>query len=181
MSTAREVYKLVPGMHLPFHEREFLRKLATKIESEYEDPIFVNIGIAAKFGCCSMHSLRAGSDKALLIGIDIEDQGPMPATLGENTRFIIADSSKVNLCVPGIHILFVDGDHTKEGVAADIANFEWLIVKGGYIAFHDYGHFGKKGFEHVYGVKEAVDEWIKGHRRFWHAGYAGSIKYLRKQ
>lgn len=43
---------------------------------------------------------------------------------------------------------FIDGFHTTEAVARDIALVRPLIRPGGFIAFHDYGRFG---------VREAVD------------------------
>lgn len=39
---------------------------------------------------------------------------------------------------PGtIDLMFIDGDHTYEGVKADFYNFSPLVKKGGYVAFHD--------------------------------------------
>lgn len=36
-----------------------------------------------------------------------------------------------------IDFMFIDGDHTYEGVKADFYNFSPLVKPGGYVAFHD--------------------------------------------
>ncbi|RXT13989.1 class I SAM-dependent methyltransferase [Ammoniphilus sp. CFH 90114] len=52
-------------------------------------------------------------------------------------------------CPPTIAGLFVDGDHTYQGVMHDIEHYASRVVPGGLIAFHDYDRIE---------VKEAVDE-----------------------
>lgn len=41
--------------------------------------------------------------------------------------------------VDAVDILFLDGDHTKEGVQADIDNYAPMVRKGGIVSFHDCG------------------------------------------
>lgn len=54
---------------------------------------------------------------------------------------------------PGlISILFIDGDHSYEGVSEDIKNYLHWVKQGGYVGFHDYNNVA---FE---GVKRAVSE-----------------------
>jgi hypothetical protein len=36
-----------------------------------------------------------------------------------------------------IDFLFIDGDHSYEGVLQDFAMYSWLVRRGGLIAFHD--------------------------------------------
>jgi predicted O-methyltransferase YrrM len=55
-------------------------------------------------------------------------------------------------------VAFIDGEHTYEAVRDDIACVEPLVVKGGVIAFHDYGE------DRFAGVKQAIDEWRKDRR-----------------
>ena len=50
-----------------------------------------------------------------------------------------------------IDLAFIDGDHTKKGVALDIRNYHPKLRKGGYFLFDDYG--SKQWPD----VKEAVD------------------------
>jgi len=51
-----------------------------------------------------------------------------------------------------IHFLFIDGDHSYEGVRGDI--FSWFphLVPGALVAFHDIGW--------ATGVQQAVREWV---------------------
>ncbi len=49
-----------------------------------------------------------------------------------------------------INFLFIDGDHSKEGVALDIENYVPLLSSEGVVVFHDYRVFP--------GVKEAIRE-----------------------
>jgi hypothetical protein len=37
----------------------------------------------------------------------------------------------------GIDVLFIDGDHTYEGVRSDYLNYRDLVSDGGIVAFHD--------------------------------------------
>lgn len=65
----------------------------------------------------------------------------------------VADSSvALEILHHGIDILFIDGDHSYDGVAHDCRNLIPLLKVGGYVGFHDYNNpaFG--------GVKQAADE-----------------------
>jgi hypothetical protein len=53
-----------------------------------------------------------------------------------------------------IGLLYLDGDHSFEAVCADYAAWSPFIVKGGWIALHDYGN-------PRLGVRRAVDEVIR--------------------
>jgi hypothetical protein len=56
-----------------------------------------------------------------------------------------------------LDIIFIDGDHSEEGVYQDLTIFYKKIKKGGMIVGHDYGgNFGKS--EAVVQVKPAVDK-----------------------
>lgn len=52
-----------------------------------------------------------------------------------------------------VGMLFIDGEHTFDGVARD-AEFIHLVPRGGIVAFHDYDH------EHYPGVAGVIDELI---------------------
>lgn len=175
-------YRQVDGMHMHTLEREALKQLARQAEERVGTPTIVNIGIAALYGHCSMRCLRAGSPNAVLIGIDIEDQGRVPAELNkERTVFIIGDSSTFLDIMPfTIDLAFVDGDHTESGVEKDALALFRLMRVGSYIAFHDYGHYGKKGFEHVWGVRRAVDRLFNGNRDWKHIRDVVSIRIFER-
>jgi len=175
-------YRNVPGMHMHPAERELLAVLAAEIEQKFKDPIIVNIGIAANYGHCSMRCLREGSVNSWLLGIDIEEQGKIPACLNlSKTEFIIGDSSKFLSEWPiKIQMAFVDGDHSESGVEKDINALLPLMEKGSILAFHDYGHYGKPGFEHVYGVRRAVDRAMNTNTDWILRGDVVSIRYFER-
>jgi hypothetical protein len=175
-------YKAVPGMHMHPAEREALRHLAKQAEEEREAPVIVNIGIAAAYGHCSMHCLRAGSTGAMLIGIDIEEQGDIPDSLDPSrTSFLIGDSSEVLCKLPFLaDVVFVDGDHSEAGVTKDARALFKIVREGGYVAFHDYGHYGKSGFEHVWGVKRAVDKTLGGNEEWEFVADIVSVRIFKR-
>jgi len=137
-------------------ERQWLRDTAAEIESIFNKPVIVNIGI---FRGASMYCMRAGAQKARIVGIDIQyPQGPRldPKLRAE---IIVGDSGKCHTAFNGpVHLLFVDGDHRYENVKADIAGWTPKIAPGGIIAFHDFAPEPKVAAKHA-GIKRAVLEW----------------------
>ncbi len=63
-------------------------------------------------------------------------------------------------CPATIAALFIDGDHSYEGVVHDIVHYASRVVPGGIIAFHDYSYQECPGYEwaELPGVTRAVDE-----------------------
>ncbi len=63
-------------------------------------------------------------------------------------------------CPPAIAALFIDGDHSYNGVKHDIIYYASRVVSGGIIAFHDYSYKTCPGYEwaELPGVTQAVDE-----------------------
>lgn len=63
---------------------------------------------------------------------------------GSTFRYIEGNSQSpdiidlVNKEVGDIDILFIDGDHTKDGATKDYLNYSPLVKSGGYIIFDDY-------------------------------------------
>lgn len=51
-------------------------------------------------------------------------------------------------------LVFIDGDHSYEGVAKDIRNADKFLKEGGLMMAHDYG-------PHEPGSMKAIDEWVK--------------------
>ena len=47
------------------------------------------------------------------------------------------ESVKNQVGINSIDFMFLDGDHSYEGIKADFYNYASLVKKGGYIAFHD--------------------------------------------
>ncbi len=80
------------------------------------------------------------------IGVDINDQY-FPIihfyTQNEDFTFITANSqlpetvNAVEKLCPQFDFIFIDGDHTYEGVSKDFELYKHLLSPRGYIAFHD--------------------------------------------
>lgn len=60
-----------------------------------------------------------------------------------------------------IDLLWIDGDHSHEGVRRDLSDWAGLVTPGGLIALHDYTH--KEG------VRRAWDEFIAERGKDWTA------------
>ena len=81
--------------------------------------------------------------------------------IGAKTLFIHGDSQMVaKLFNPKISLLFIDGDHSYEGVKKDTLSWESKVKKGGTILYHDTDyvngvpvwlddHYGKDGWENI--------------------------------
>jgi len=64
--------------------------------------------------------------------------------------------AKIKEIAPVIDILFIDGDHSYQGVKADFEAYRELVAEGGYVIFDDY-----LDWEHSAHVKHAVDEYVQ--------------------
>lgn len=69
--------------------------------------------------------------------------------------------------------IIVDGDHSAEGVASDMAWIEQLAAEGAIVVLDDYGDSKWPG------VQEAVDAHLKGLTRFTMLGTVATSAYLR--
>lgn len=59
-----------------------------------------------------------------------------------------------------INLLFVDGDHTTDGVVMDITNWAFKVALGGLIVFHDTTAYTSKMHHEQHGwVQNAIDGW----------------------
>jgi len=130
------------------------------------DAIIVNIGIGPGTSCVVFKEVLPDC-KLYAIDVSYEAGKIFSRLIGkESATFILANSQRVKLDVSYIDILFIDGDHTYEGVKADITNWMLLVRPEGLIFFHDYPTNGKihpkKNVENArQAVKRAVDEWAK--------------------
>lgn len=121
----------------------------------------------------SLYASRAGNPKARIYGVDVDMAG------FDNTIDAVLILGNSHLVHKGfdreIDFLFIDGDHSKAAVLADMLGWLPKVNPGGVVAFHDYGNIS---FVWCQGVSEAVNEWD------W-SGWteipaAGSIKAYRK-
>ncbi len=79
---------------------------------------------------------------------------------GDSTQ--AATINRIRKAFPeGIDFLFLDGDHSYDGIRTDFENYSGLLNKGGVIAFHDI----VEDNETRYGV--ATGSWAGGVPKFW--------------
>lgn len=113
--------------YLSKYERIHLKVLAEDVST---DGVIVNIGV--EYGA-SLHCLRAGAPEARLVGIDID----CSKLVGDvDVELIESPSAEVEFDNP-VDLLFVDGNHTFDGVTADIETWLPRVVFGGVAVFHD--------------------------------------------
>jgi hypothetical protein len=76
----------------------------------------------------------------------------------ENSRAVILRGDSVEMAkkVPNesLQLLYIDGDHSYEGVLADLRAWNLNVKSGGSIALHDY-------LNPAYGVKQAVHDFCE--------------------
>jgi hypothetical protein len=72
---------------------------------------------------------------------------------GYNVEFLRGDSVEMASNVPdgSLSLVYIDADHSYEGVKRDIAAWFPKLMAGGIFAFHDY-------LSEAYGVRRAVEE-----------------------
>ena len=107
---------------------------------------------------------------AILVGVEID---PLWAAPGPWS--ILLGDSKTMAFDKLIDLLLVDGDHTEEGVRADIVNWAHHVKPGGMLAFHDYGN---AHLPWCAGVKAAVEALVTD--GWQHGGDADSIRWFRR-
>ena len=76
-------------------------------------------------------------------------------------------------------MIYIDGDHSYEGVMLDLVNSARAIKDGGWIMGHDYDHNPAKNTkEYPFGVRRAVDEFCQMHGQAIEAvGMDGCVSY----
>jgi len=120
-----------------------------------------------------------------VIGIDlVQKNGPLLKFLSRSENFYIEGFSSSEMVLKQVHkvlggqdidLLFIDGDHSYEGVKLDFEKFLPLVGENGIIAFHDickdhYSRFGKRTSNFTGGVPE-----------FWkeiQEQYPGSVEFV---
>ena len=78
---------------------------------------------------------------------------------------------------PKLRLLWIDGDHSYEGVKNDLINFLPYVVSGGVVVLHDYG--SEDGIHQ--GIMRAVWEKLYTNPDFYDFTIVGSIFYAQKK
>jgi hypothetical protein len=74
---------------------------------------------------------------------------------GTKAKRVMSPSAIVPAKIGGLFAFaFIDGDHSEDGIRADVETWPDAIMPGGILAFHDYGVW-----KPTVGVKKIVDEW----------------------
>jgi hypothetical protein len=96
-------------------------------------------------------------------------------------RLIKSDSSKYLSTVEDKYydIIYIDGDHSYEGVKKDLINSFHKVKCGGYLMGHDYEINVEKGLNlYNFGVKNAVDEFCREyHQKIIAKAMDGCVSY----
>lgn len=138
-------------------EREMLYRLAGLVPA-YGSILNVGIEYGASMVCLTDGSLPSVS----VTGVDISlarYEGPKYP----NRNFYLVESRSEDLLQVWNHsidLLFVDGDHTREGVIKDIGWIKFLKV-GGYVAFHDCSDYGSCDPNKPHHICPEVDEEVQ--------------------
>ena len=174
-------YLQVPSAQVTIPEREEIKKLAELVDSKFDVPTMVNIGVMAG---ATMWCLRAGAPGAILYGVDI-DYTKWGIEDKDNLRaiFITGDSTEVHAQFnKPIHLLLIDGDHHYETVKQDIAGWVPKVITGGIVIFHDYAptKLNLRHFPHIAGVKRAVDEWYNQDNNWQELNAPDSLKVFQR-
>lgn len=85
--------------------------------------------------------------------IDIEDS-PLKLDKRPENLFFLRGDSRCYVWDREIAMMNIDGDHTYEGVKADLEHWMSYVKQGGYVVLHDY-------LMPEFGVKQAVDELLQ--------------------
>ena len=159
-------------------EVSMLKQLINK----YKPTVIVNIG--AERGTSTLAMLEESGSDTVIFSIDVnpcEGEFENAAKAGLNTKQIVrilGRSQEIGETWPiRVDFIWVDGDHSRLGVANDIWAWVPKLRNGGIVAFHDYFE-GDPPPHNPSGAGEAVRELIHPHLgdRFTEVG---SIDRLR--
>lgn len=162
-------YTNVPG----HHSDEEARILIAMAGNVPEDGIIVELG--GEYGRSASEFAYGSGGHARIFTIDKFPQNhhcgfPLLyayqtnlAEAGYETIAITGDTHTYDWNGPPIDLLFIDADHSYDGVKADITRWWPYIRTGGVVVFHDYAneHHGRQHHYLHYEVKRAVDEFVR--------------------
>jgi predicted O-methyltransferase YrrM len=146
-------------------EVDFLKNLVTELPAR---PIIINIG--AERGTSTLAMLEQRND-AFIFSIDkapceqeMENLNRAELPVRKVVRLLGASQTIGTFWPFAVDMVFVDGDHSENGVRGDIIAWRDKIKKGGILAFHDY--IMEPIPKHIKGrVMYAVDDLMEGYRQ----------------
>lgn len=102
--------------------------------------------VGANFGGTLKFWEKVAQPPAKILSLDLENK--LCLDFGDTVHLIYGDSHSEEVAAQvrkfwagaKIDFLFIDGDHSYEGVKADFENYYPLVREGGIIGFHDIGH-----------------------------------------
>jgi len=109
-------------------EGAYLYKLVHNLSAPY----IVEIG-TMRGGTTKL--LEEANQSGVVFTVDLAPN--IETSLGERAHSIVADSTKIEVNVDSVDLLFIDGNHFYEGVKADWDNWNKAVKIGGHIVFHD--------------------------------------------
>ncbi len=162
------------GSHFfhPLQKRTEILRLVEILE-ELQPAAVCEIGAAG--GGTTFLLAHASPSAAVIITVDLAFTKTHKAALkrfalpGQKMICLQGDShqtetfSAVKSCLPGgnLDVLYLDGDHSYEGVKTDFELFSPLVRPGGIIVFHDI----VPDFRTRYGIE--TPSWVGGVPQFW--------------
>jgi predicted O-methyltransferase YrrM len=96
----------------------------------------------------------------------------------DRVQLVVADSRSATPPARPCDLLFLDGDHTYEGVRADFDHWRTHLAPGAHVLFHDATPSRFHSFEE--GVARLIDE-LERSGGFRRVGTAGSIVHLQAE
>ena len=183
-------FNLASGYIRPQQVKSEITKLAQLIKDE-KPKVYMEIGTAT--GGTLFISSRVLPDDSIIISLDLPDGihgGGYPEWKMELYESFPLDSQELHLIRGNSHhkssvekvksilngkeidFLFIDGDHTYEGVKTDFNLYKELVKEGGLIAFHDVVEHPPetlcnvydfwKEIENNYETIDLVEDWNQG-------------------
>lgn len=103
------------------------------LKDSKKDDVYLEIGVDRGRSLTFARKFFKGD----VFGIDIETiKNRSGKGLIPGTNFILGDSLEVKWTLP-IKVLFIDGEHRYQRVRDEWAKYSPLVVKGGWVFFHD--------------------------------------------
>lgn len=162
----------VPGWETS-SEQAYLLQLAERVPA---GGTIVELG--SEFGMSSSLFAKGAAKDVRIVSVDLfpgelltqHKANLTEAGFGDRTEPIQGDSPAVGKAWKDgvVHLLFVDGDHSYEGVKADIAAWVKHVPVKGVVAFHDCANPENRMPHYLhFEVTRAVSEWFWSTKGTW--------------